>query len=61
LQEPLGVRPVSEIAKRHRIVLSVGITEKGTISMGALWNTNLLFGRDGTLLNRHREAGPHMG
>jgi nitrilase/aliphatic nitrilase len=26
--------------------------------MGALWNTNLLFGRDGTLLNRHRKLVP---
>ncbi len=51
-------RRLSESAKRHRVILSVGITEKGTISMGALWNTNLLFGRDGTLLNRHRKLVP---
>jgi nitrilase len=51
-------RRLSEIAKRHRVLLSVGITEKGVISMGALWNTNLLFGRDGTLLNRHRKLVP---
>jgi len=40
------------------VILSVGITEKGSISMGALWNTNLLFDRDGTLLNRHRKLVP---
>src|SRR5271154_6363615 len=51
-------RRLSEIAKRHRVVLSVGITEKGAISMGALWNTNLLFDKDGTLLNRHRKLVP---
>jgi nitrilase len=51
-------RRLSEIAKRHRVVLSVGITEKGSVSMGALWNTNLLFDRDGTLLNRHRKLVP---
>lgn len=49
---------LSEIAKRHRVVLSVGVTEKGSVSMGALWNTNLLFGRDGVLLNRHRKLVP---
>ena len=49
---------LGEIAKRHRVILSVGITEKGSISMGALWNTNLLFDRDGTLLNRHRKLVP---
>lgn len=49
---------LSEIAKRHRVLLSVGITEKGSVSMGAMWNTNLLFGRDGSLLNRHRKLVP---
>jgi len=49
---------LSEIAKRYNVILSVGITEKGSISMGALWNTNLLFDRDGTLLNRHRKLVP---
>jgi len=49
---------LSEIAKRHRVLLSVGVSEKGKISMGALWNTNLLFDRDGTLLNRHRKLVP---
>jgi nitrilase len=51
-------RRLSEIAKRHRVILSVGITEKGPISMGTLFNTNLLFDRDGTLLNRHRKLVP---
>src|SRR6516165_7445639 len=49
---------LSEIAKRYNVILSVGITEKGSISMGALWNTNLLFDRHGTLLNRHRKLVP---
>jgi len=51
-------RRLSEIAKRHRVLLSVGITEKDPISMGTLFNTNLLFDRDGTLLNRHRKLVP---
>ena len=49
---------LSDIAKRHRVILSVGVTEKGSISMGAMWNTNLLFDRDGALLNRHRKLVP---
>lgn len=49
---------LSEIAKRHRVILSVGITEKASSSMGTLWNTNLLFDRSGTLLNRHRKLVP---
>src|SRR6202050_5631043 len=51
-------RRLSEIAKRHHVILSVGITEKDSISMGTLFNTNLLFDRDGRLLNRHRKLVP---
>jgi nitrilase len=49
---------LGDIARRHRVVLSVGVTEKGTESMGTMWNTNLLFDADGTLLNRHRKLVP---
>src|SRR4029077_12776367 len=50
-------RRLSEIAKRHRVSLSLGITEKGSISIGTLFNTNLLFDRDGsTLLERMAET-----
>jgi nitrilase len=51
-------RRLSEIARRHRVFLSVGITEKDPLSMGTLFNTNLLFDREGTLLNRHRKLVP---
>jgi len=40
------------------MILSVGITEKGSISMGAVWNSKILFDRDGTLLNLHRKLCP---
>lgn len=36
----------------------MGITEKSDYSMGAMWNTNLLFDRTGALLNRHRKIMP---
>lgn len=52
------VDQLGEIARRHGVVLSVGVTEKGAISMGAMWNTNLLFDSDGRLLNRHRKLVP---
>jgi len=51
-------RKLSEIARRHHVLLSVGVTEKDSVSMGTLFNTNLLFDRDGTLLNRHRKLVP---
>jgi nitrilase/aliphatic nitrilase len=52
------VEQLGEIARRHRVVLSVGVTEKGSVSMGAMWNTNLLFDATGKLLNRHRKLVP---
>jgi hypothetical protein len=33
------VDQLGEIARRHGVILSVGVTEKGPISMGAMWNT----------------------
>jgi hypothetical protein len=52
------VEQLGGIARRHRAILSVGVTEKGSVSMGAMWNTNLIFDADGRLLNRHRKLVP---
>ncbi|MDR2197535.1 MAG: carbon-nitrogen hydrolase family protein [Coriobacteriales bacterium] len=49
---------LQEIARANNIFLSVGITEKSDYSLGAMWNTNLLFDREGNLLNRHRKIVP---
>ncbi|MED2974092.1 carbon-nitrogen hydrolase family protein [Fictibacillus sp. B-59209] len=51
-------KKIAQIAKSNKVFLSVGITEKDSISMGAMWNTNLLFNREGQLLNRHRKLVP---
>jgi predicted amidohydrolase len=49
---------LSEIARRHQVHLSIGITERSTVSMGGLYNANLLFGPDGRLLNDRRKLVP---
>lgn len=49
---------IGMIARRHGVFLSIGVTEKGPVSMGAMWNTNLLFDREGRLLNRHQKLVP---
>jgi nitrilase len=46
------------IARRHEVILSVGVTERSEVSAGCLWNANLLFGRDGALLNHRRKLVP---
>jgi nitrilase/aliphatic nitrilase len=49
---------LADLARRHGVHLSIGVTERSPVSMGALYNTNLLFGPDGRLLNRHRKLVP---
>lgn len=45
-------------AREHEIVVSIGISERASHSVGCLWNSNLLIGLDGTLLNHHRKLVP---
>jgi nitrilase len=49
---------MAALARRHDVCLSVGITERSPVSMGAIYNTNLLFDPSGRLLNRHRKLVP---
>lgn len=49
---------LAEIAKKYGIYLSVGVTEKGENSMGAMWNTNYIFAPDGELVGKHRKIMP---
>jgi nitrilase len=45
-------------AKRHGVVVSVGFTEGTIASLGCMWNSNLLVGEDGSILNHHRKLVP---
>jgi predicted amidohydrolase len=45
-------------AQREGVYLSVGVTERSPVSMGGLYNTNLLFSPAGELLQRHRKLVP---
>jgi nitrilase len=45
-------------AKRHDVVVSVGFTEGTVASVGCIWNSNLLIGNDGAILNHHRKLVP---
>jgi nitrilase len=47
-----------ECARRAGIFVSVGINERSEASVGCLWNTNLLIGDDGSVLNHHRKIVP---
>ena len=45
-------------AREARVVVSIGISESTSASVGCVWNTNLLIGSDGSILNHHRKLVP---
>ncbi len=45
-------------ARRHGITVSVGISEKSPTSVGSIWNSNLVIGSDGSIVNLHRKIMP---
>src|SRR5436190_20483541 len=52
------VQQLCETAREHNIFVSIGISERSAVSVGCLWNSNLLIGADGSLLNHHRKLVP---
>jgi len=45
-------------ARDHGCTVVIGINERDPVSVGTLYNTNLIIGADGTLLGRHRKLVP---
>jgi aliphatic nitrilase len=52
------VEALCEAARSSDIFVSIGISERSPVSVGALWNTNLLIDPDGAILNHHRKLVP---
>lgn len=46
---------LAQIAARHDVYLSVGVTERSPVSMGGLFNANLVFAPSGRLVGHHRK------
>lgn len=45
-------------AKRHGVFVSLGFSESTRVSVGCIWNSNVLIGDDGSTLNHHRKLVP---
>lgn len=45
-------------AARHRIFVNLGFSEVSSGSRGCLWNSQVLIGDDGSILNHHRKLVP---
>jgi aliphatic nitrilase len=52
------VKLLREEARSQGIFVSIGISERSSASVGGLWNSNLLIGEDGAILNHHRKLVP---
>ncbi len=52
------IRQISNAAAQYGIFVSLGFSEVSNLSSGCLWNSNLLIGDDGTILNHHRKIMP---
>jgi len=53
------LKPIQAAARRLKVTVSMGIHERdGEFSRGTLYNTVVLIGPDGAVLNRHRKLMP---
>jgi aliphatic nitrilase len=52
------VTALCDAARDNGIVVSIGISERSPVSVGCLWNTNLLIDAGGNLINHHRKLVP---
>jgi nitrilase len=53
------LQPIQKAARRLKVTVSIGVHERdGDFSRGTLYNTVVLVGPDGSILNRHRKLMP---
>lgn len=52
------ISKVRMAARRHSVTVSLGFTEGTEASVGCIWNSNILVGNDGSILNHHRKLVP---
>ncbi len=53
------LKPIQAAAKRMKVTVSIGVHERdGEFSRGTLYNTVVLVGADGSILNHHRKLVP---
>ena len=51
--------PLYEVARKHNVTIVCGLEERDSkLSQSTLYNTVIIIGQDGTLLNKHRKLMP---
>lgn len=49
---------IASAARQHGVFVSLGFSESTRVSVGCIWNSNVLIGDDGSILNHHRKLVP---
>ena len=49
---------ISEVAKKRKIMVSLGFNELSRNSVGCIWNSNIIIGEEGKILSHHRKITP---
>jgi predicted amidohydrolase len=52
------MRQLAQAARAHQVFVSMGFNEGTEASLGCVWNSNVLIGDDGGILNHHRKLVP---
>jgi len=52
------ISTISEFAKKRKIMVSLGFNELSKNSVGCIWNSNIIIGKDGKILSHHRKITP---
>ncbi|MGY8635402.1 carbon-nitrogen hydrolase family protein [Bradyrhizobium sp. 14AA] len=52
------VKAVQQAAAQANATVVIGVNERSPVSMGTIYNTNVIIGPDGALLGRHRKIVP---
>lgn len=52
------VKVLQQAAAQHQVTVVIGLNERSPVSMGTVYNTNLVIGPDGRILNHYRKSVP---
>lgn len=52
------IRMIATEARKRGVFVSLGISERSPVSVGCIWNSNLLIDDNGQIINHHRKLVP---
>jgi aliphatic nitrilase len=52
------IAQIRRTAREHEVLVSLGFNERSEASVGSIWNSNVLIGENGNILNHHRKIVP---